>query len=146
MVQRFFQQKANPDLKWEETKAYNVGLDLSFFDNRIEFIIDAYLKKTDNLLMQATLPSYIINNDYMGMTAPWVNTGAIENKGIEFTLNTVNIIKKTGNGAPEPRSRSTATNSRASTPPIGHPGRKSAPRSTPSPKDGSQWASSTATT
>ena len=46
---------ANPDLKWEETKAYNIGLDLSFFDNRIEFIIDAYLKKTDNLLMQATM-------------------------------------------------------------------------------------------
>ncbi len=82
---------ANPDLKWESTTAWNVGLDLSLFNNRIEFIVDAYLKKTDNLLMQASLPSYVINNDWMGMTAPWENTGAIENKGIEFTLNTVNI-------------------------------------------------------
>ena len=84
----------NPDLKWEETKAYNIGLDLSFFKNRIELIIDAYLKKTDNLLMQATLPSYIVNNSgWMGISAPYVNTGAIQNKGIEFTLNTVNISK-----------------------------------------------------
>ena len=83
---------ANPYLSWEETKAYNVGLDLSFFDNRIELIIDAYLKKTDNLLMQATLPTYIVNNSgWKGIQPPYMNTGAIENKGIEFTLNTVNI-------------------------------------------------------
>jgi len=85
---------ANSALQWESTKAWNVGLDLNLFNNRIEFIVDAYLKKTDNLLMQAALPSYVINNDWMGMTAPWVNTGAIENKGIEFTVNTVNISKK----------------------------------------------------
>ena len=85
---------ANPDLKWEETKAYNIGLDLSFLDNRIEFIVDAYLKKTDNLLMQATLPSYVISNTgWKGISPPYVNTGAIQNKGIEFTLNTVNIAK-----------------------------------------------------
>ncbi len=87
---------SNPDLKWEETKAYNIGLDLSFFDNRIEFIIDAYLKKTDNLLMRATLPAYVVNDQgwgYRGIEPPYVNTGAIQNKGIEFTLNTVNISK-----------------------------------------------------
>jgi outer membrane cobalamin receptor len=38
----------NQDLKWESTKAWNIGLDLSFLNNRIEFIVDAYLKKTDN--------------------------------------------------------------------------------------------------
>ena len=85
----------NEDLKWESTKARNVGLDLSFLNNRIEFIVDAYLKKTDNLLMDAALPYYIINNTgWMGISAPKVNTGAIENKGIEFTLNTVNISTK----------------------------------------------------
>ncbi|MBQ6227594.1 MAG: TonB-dependent receptor [Prevotella sp.] len=85
---------ANPGLKWEETKAYNIGLDLSFFDNRIEFIIDAYLKKTDNLLMSATLPSYNVSNTgWKGMSPPQVNTGVIQNKGIEFTLNTVNVSK-----------------------------------------------------
>ena len=86
---------ANPDLKWESTKAWNVGLDLSFLKGRIEFIVDAYLKKTDNLLMDAVLPYYIVNNTgWMGISAPKVNTGAIENKGVEFTLNTVNIDKK----------------------------------------------------
>ena len=86
---------ANPDLKWESTKAWNVGLDLSFLKNRIEFIVDAYLKKTDNLLMQASLPSYVVDVDgYRGITAPYVNSGAIENKGIEFTLNTVNLSRK----------------------------------------------------
>ena len=85
----------NPELKWESTKAWNVGLDLSLLNNRIEFIVDAYLKKTDNLLMDAVLPFYILNNSgWMGISAPKVNTGAIENKGVEFTLNTVNIQKK----------------------------------------------------
>ncbi|MCD8281978.1 MAG: TonB-dependent receptor [Prevotella sp.] len=85
---------ANSELKWESTKAWNAGLDISLFNNRVELIIDTYLKNTDNLLMQAALPSYVINNDYMGMTAPWVNSGSIRNKGVEFTLNTVNIDKK----------------------------------------------------
>ena len=85
----------NPDLKWESTKAWNIGLDLSLFKGRVEFIVDAYLKKTNNLLMDAVLPYYIVNNTgWMGISPPKVNTGSIENKGIEFTLNTVNIDTK----------------------------------------------------
>jgi TonB-linked SusC/RagA family outer membrane protein len=83
----------NPDLTWESTKAWNIGLDINLL-GRIEFIVDAYLKKTDNLLMTAALPTYANMNSWLGMTAPWVNAGSIENKGIEFTLNTVNISKK----------------------------------------------------
>lgn len=83
---------ANQDLKWESTKAWNLGLDLAFLNNRIEFIVDWYYKKTDNLLMAASLPSYVIDAEgYRGITAPYVNAGSIRNKGIEFTLNTVNI-------------------------------------------------------
>ncbi len=85
---------SNPALQWEETKAWNVGLDLAMFDNRVEFIVDAYYKKTDNLIMQASLPSYIIDSESIGLSAPYVNAGAMENKGLEFTLNTVNISKK----------------------------------------------------
>ena len=81
---------ANSKLKWEQTNSWNVGLDLSFFNNRIEFIFDAYLKNTDNLLMQAALPTYISGV----ISSPWVNTGAMRNKGFEFTLNTVNISNK----------------------------------------------------
>ena len=80
----------NDKLKWEETKAWNAGIDLNLFDNRVEFIFDTYLKNTDNLLMQASLPSYVTGI----INSPWVNAGAMENKGAEFTLNTVNISKK----------------------------------------------------
>ena len=82
---------ANSKLKWEQTKSWNVGLDLTFFNNRIELIIDAYLKNTDNLLMQAALPTYVSGV----INSPWVNTGAMRNKGFEITLNTVNISNKT---------------------------------------------------
>lgn len=78
---------SNEKLKWEETKAYNVGLDLGLFDNRVELIVDAYYKNTDNLLMQASLPAYVNGI----ISSPWVNAGAMTNKGAEFTLNTVNI-------------------------------------------------------
>ena len=81
---------ANSKLKWEETHSYNVGLDLVFLNNRIEFIFDAYLKNTKNLLMQASLPSYISGV----ISSPWVNTGEMRNKGFEFTLNTVNISNR----------------------------------------------------
>ncbi len=77
----------NDKLKWEETKSYNVGLDLNMFNNRVEFIIDFYKKTTDNLLMQASLPAYATSI----ISSPWVNAGALENKGFEWTLNTVNI-------------------------------------------------------
>lgn len=77
----------NRELKWEETNSFNVGLDLALFNNRIEFIADAYYKKTDNLLMQASLPTYVSSL----IRAPWVNAGAMTNKGVEFTLNTHNI-------------------------------------------------------
>ncbi len=81
---------ANSKLKWERTKSYNVGLDVSLFSNRVELILDAYLKNTDNLLMQAALPAYISGV----ISSPWVNTGEMRNKGFEFTLNTVNISNR----------------------------------------------------
>ncbi|MCR4603195.1 MAG: TonB-dependent receptor [Prevotella sp.] len=85
----------NQSLKWESTHAWNVGLDLNVLGGRIEFIVDAYLKKTDNLLLEAALPMYLVPSEtWNGMTPQWENTGSIENKGIEFTLNTVNIKKK----------------------------------------------------
>lgn len=81
---------SNNKLKWEETHSYNVGFDLALFNNRVEFIFDAYLKNTDNLLMQASLPAYISGV----IASPWVNTGKMRNKGFEFTLNTVNISNR----------------------------------------------------
>lgn len=81
---------SNPDLKWEKTNSYNIGLDLSLFQNRIEFIADFYRKDIDNLLMVASLPSYVAGV----INSPWVNAGAMTNNGVELTLNTVNISTK----------------------------------------------------
>ena len=85
----------NLDLKWETTQSANLGLDINLFQNRIEFIADVYYKKTKDLLLQVPLPAYVGTSDSPGATArPWKNVGSLENKGIELTLNTVNIDKK----------------------------------------------------
>lgn len=85
---------ANPDLKWETTSSSNIGVDLGLFKNRIEFIADIYYKKTDNLLNILSLPAYVGVSGSGSTTAPWANIGSLENKGIELTLNTLNIEKK----------------------------------------------------
>jgi len=85
----------NPELKWETTYSSNIGIDLNMFQNRIEFIADVYYKKTKDLLLQVPLPAYVGTSGSPGATAaPWKNIGSLENKGLELTLNTVNIDKK----------------------------------------------------
>ena len=84
---------ANPDLEWETTDSYNLGLDLSFFANRIELIADTYYKKTRNLLLQLPLPAFLGSEGWGAASNPWGNVGSLENKGLELTLNTVNIDK-----------------------------------------------------
>ncbi|MFA9370164.1 MAG: SusC/RagA family TonB-linked outer membrane protein [Labilibaculum antarcticum] len=84
---------ANEDLQWETTYSSNAGIDLNLFNNRIEFIADVYYKKTKNLLLQLPLPAYVGTSGVGATSAPWVNVGSLENKGIELTLNTVNIDK-----------------------------------------------------
>lgn len=84
----------NEDLKWETTYSYNVGLDLGFIDNRIEFAADLYYKRTKNLLLQVQMPAYIVGYGSDGPSNPWQNIGSLENKGIELTLNTTNITNK----------------------------------------------------
>lgn len=83
----------NKELKWETTYSGNVGLDLNLFQNRIEFIADLYYKKTSNLLLQLPLPAFAGTSGSGSASAPWANIGSLENKGLELTLNTVNIDK-----------------------------------------------------
>lgn len=85
---------ANADLKWETTYSTNLGLDVNLFDNRIEFIADFYYKKTKDLLMQVSLPAFLGSSGQGAASNPWANVGSLENKGIELTLNTVNIDTK----------------------------------------------------
>ncbi|GHA47139.1 SusC/RagA family TonB-linked outer membrane protein [Salinimicrobium marinum] len=82
---------ANPDLQWETTYSSNVGIDLNMFNNRLEFIADVYYKKTEDLLLLAPYPDYSGTSGVGATSAPYVNIGSLENKGVELTLNTVNI-------------------------------------------------------
>ncbi|MCL2132974.1 MAG: SusC/RagA family TonB-linked outer membrane protein, partial [Bacteroidales bacterium] len=84
---------ANPDVKWEGTSSINIGLDLNLFNNRIELIVDWYNKQTNNLLLQVPLPAYVGSGGQGSTSSPWVNIGSLQNRGIEFTLNTLNIDK-----------------------------------------------------
>lgn len=70
----------NPDLKWETSEQYNVGLDLGLWRDRLTFTADAYLKNTKDLLQQIALP---YSSGYRSM---WINNGRIENKGIELSI------------------------------------------------------------
>lgn len=85
---------ANPDLTWETTHSYNIGVDLGLFQNRIELIADVYYKKTKNLLLQLPLPAFLGSSGNGAASNPWGNVGSLENKGIELTLNTTNIAGK----------------------------------------------------
>ena len=79
---------SNDKLRWETTEQWNVGLDLSFFESRIKFTADWYLKNTRDLLLQATIPAS------SGYTSAMLNIGSMQNKGLEFTLNLVPVQRK----------------------------------------------------
>ncbi len=81
-------QNANPDLKWEETSMFNVGLDFSFGNSRINGTIEYYDKQTKDLLYtyQVPVPPYL----YPDMLA---NVGSMSNKGVELVLGG-DIIRK----------------------------------------------------
>lgn len=85
---------ANRDLSWESTTSWNAGIDINLFKNRVELVFDAYIRQTDNLLLQAQLPSYLGTTGSGSASAPWLNIGSIENKGFEFSINTKNIAKQ----------------------------------------------------
>ena len=78
----------NRDLTWETTTQSNIGLDLTLLKNRITFTADAYYKYTTNLLMNVPLP------DGLDFSHIYRNEGEMENKGLEFSLNTRNIERK----------------------------------------------------
>ncbi len=78
----------NEDLRWEMTAEYNLGLDYGFLGNRIKGSIDIYSRKTTDLIFQRQIA------DVNGYSSIMQNIGTTQNRGIEFSLNTVNISKK----------------------------------------------------
>ncbi|MDR6197901.1 TonB-linked SusC/RagA family outer membrane protein [Siphonobacter sp. BAB-5404] len=79
------QQLGNPDLQWEKTRQWNVGLDASLFDGRLSAEFNVYNKYTTNGLLLLTLPSTT------GFSTYWSNAAEISNKGFEVALQSVNI-------------------------------------------------------
>lgn len=77
----------NPDLRWETTTQSNIGIDLTLWEGRVTFIADAYLKKTDDVLLNVQL------SNSLPISSIQTNAGQIENKGIEFAISTVNTVK-----------------------------------------------------
>ena len=79
---------ANTAIKWEKQEQYNLGLDLGFVEDRINLTVDAYYKRSDDMLMSMQLPSYMgtQGNGSSALAAPKGNYGSIENKGLEITL------------------------------------------------------------
>lgn len=76
---------ANPNLKWETTTSYNLGLDFTFLQGRLSGSIDVYHKSTTDLLNNRQLPSLI------GYSSVKANIGEIWNRGLELSLNSTNI-------------------------------------------------------
>ncbi|WP_236252888.1 TonB-dependent receptor [Echinicola sp. 20G] len=76
---------ANPDLKWEKTSQYDFGLELELFKGRISFEADLYYRKTTDMLLDAPVPQT------SGYATIRRNVGSMENKGLELSLNTINI-------------------------------------------------------
>lgn len=78
----------NTSIRWESQEQYNVGLDLGFFNGRLNLTVDAYYKRSDDMLMSMQLPSYMgtQGNGSSKLQAPNGNYGSIENKGLEITL------------------------------------------------------------
>ncbi len=81
-------QLANPELKWETTRQWNVGLEGSFLNGRISFEVDVYNKYTYDLLLSTPIPGKT------GFSSTYSNLGEMSNKGVEFQITTKNIQKK----------------------------------------------------
>ncbi|MEO6136369.1 MAG: TonB-dependent receptor [Ginsengibacter sp.] len=77
----------NPNLKWETTSQWNLGLDMGFLKNRVEFVVDVYRKTTKDLLLDAKIPTSF------GYNSIFKNIGSVQNQGLEVSINTVNIRK-----------------------------------------------------
>ena len=76
----FFDRLANPELEWEITTMTNIGLDVSLYQNRVQFSAEYYQRSTDNLILDVPLPASL------GFAASTIaNVGGMDNWGIEFS-------------------------------------------------------------
>ncbi len=81
-------QLANSKLKWEKSDQVDIGLDFGFLKNRISGEIDVYNRKTRDLIYNVPVPAN------SGFSTQLTNIGSMQNKGIEFVLNTDNVVTR----------------------------------------------------
>lgn len=86
--QLYVNRMANPNLKWEKTAAFNLGLDFGILNNTIDGSIELYKSSTTDLLVKRALPNV------SGFDNVWDNLGEVENKGIEFSINSNNMKRE----------------------------------------------------
>ncbi|MBO5549702.1 MAG: TonB-dependent receptor [Prevotella sp.] len=87
-VAYYILNKANPELKWEKTASYNVGISSGFFKGRLNVTFDAYYKKTTDLLLQVPVEGVT------GYDTSLRNIGAVTNKGVELEVGAILIDRK----------------------------------------------------
>lgn len=78
----------NPLLTWETTKMTDVGVDVTTLGRKLDISFDYYVKKTDNILLQLPVPLTV------GLSAPYVNAGVVQNKGWEVAVGYHDVIGK----------------------------------------------------
>ena len=79
----------NPDITWEKTTTYNVGMDFGFLNNRLTFSLDYYYRVTDDLLNEVDIPA---GTNFK--TRVIKNVGSLTNQGVEFMFNAVAMDRK----------------------------------------------------
>lgn len=79
-------QIGNPDLRWETNRQFDIGFDFGFFNNRLTGEIDYYQRRSEDLLLRVNIPTTT------GFGSVVRNLGSLENSGIEFVLNTQNLV------------------------------------------------------
>jgi len=88
VIRQELSQMENKDLKWEKTGGFNIALDFHMFKDRIVGSVDAYQTKTTDLLYQVAIPTIT------GFSYITSNVGSVQNRGIELTLTSRNIVTK----------------------------------------------------
>lgn len=84
----------NPELAWESDVSYNLGADFGLLNKRLEISIDAYYKRSTDMLLLSKLPVYTgIGTEWNDIKAPWVNAGDMVNKGIDIAITSYNVTK-----------------------------------------------------
>jgi TonB-linked SusC/RagA family outer membrane protein len=88
----------NPNLTWQTSIQTDIGLDFTLL-GRIDVAVDWYNKTSKKFLFQAPLPEFLTGGpNYLGgINSPYVNGGEVSNKGIEFSINSKNIVSKNFN-------------------------------------------------